>query len=71
MGSYGVAGLGRFINKPFALFAAALLGFAASMPVQAAVPAITVMGVDQAGIKTPVTNYRWTIEEDVDRKSVV
>ncbi|MEO6353014.1 MAG: hypothetical protein ABIO64_08040, partial [Burkholderiaceae bacterium] len=36
-----------------------------------AVPlAITVKSVDKAGVETPITNYRWTIEEDVTKASV-
>ena len=49
------------------LFAAAALspGAAWSAPLS-----ITVIGVDQAGTQTPVTNYRWTLEEDTTKPSV-
>ena len=57
------------INRLFAIGAAVLIG-ALTNAVQAATPTITVIGVDQAGNQTPVTNYRWTIEEDNTKASI-
>jgi hypothetical protein len=58
------------IKRIVAHCAGLLLGVLAGALAHAAPPAITVIGVDQAGNQTPVTNYRWTIEEDATKASL-
>lgn len=54
-------------------FAATVLSAVAALSPSVAWAAplsVTVIGVDQAGTQTPVTNYRWTLEEDTTKPSV-
>src|SRR5512133_2983937 len=46
------------------------LSYAIGSLATAAPLAITVVSVDKNGAQTPVTNYRWTVEEDVTKASV-
>ncbi len=45
--------------------AAASPGAALAAPIS-----VTVIGVDRAGAQTPVTNFRWTVEEDATKPSI-
>ena len=56
-----------------AVFAATVLSALAALLPSAALAArlsLTVIGVDQAGNQTPVTNYRWTVEVDATKPSI-
>lgn len=46
------------------------LSYSMASPAMAAPLAINVVSVDKNGVQTPVTNYRWTVEEDVTKASV-
>lgn len=56
--------------KLLAACALAFLGLLGPLDVFAAPVTVTVKGVEPNGTTTTLTNYRWTIEEDVTKKSV-
>lgn len=70
MGSLNGASLAPKIGKYIVLFAMALSSLLMHCEAMAAPLAITVKGVNPAGVETAITNYRWTIEEDVSKASV-
>jgi hypothetical protein len=60
-------------SRPWAVLAAlAVVALPALVPgiAQAAPLSVTVIGVDQAGNQTPVTSFRWTLEEDATKASI-
>lgn len=57
--------LWRLMLELLIVLACALAGKAMAAPL-----AISVVSVDKSGVETPVTDFRWTVEEDVSKASV-
>lgn len=57
--------LWRLMLALLIVLACALAGKAMAAPL-----AISVVSVDKSGVETPVTDFRWTVEEDVSKASV-
>jgi large repetitive protein len=66
----GGAAVLQVSNKLVTSFAIACFSLFASCNAFAATPAVIVKGVDQNGVETTISNYRWAIEEDNTKASV-